>query len=110
MYCLFLFCLGVVSCLEVSSPSSYQGLYPHNKAPFGSDLSVPVQGVVAFAAPENACTKLLHDYSGFLVLAIRGNCSAVEKAYHVMNAGGTALILGNDLLAEIQLPVYDSLD
>ena len=68
----------------------FTDLYP---AYFGAPITTsPIFGEIAVADPFIACTPLVGNYTGKIVMVLRGNCSSVSKALNAQNAGAVAVI------------------
>lgn len=60
---------------------------------------VPLEGLQApliLAEPLDACSPLQRNrYEGKVVLALRGKCTFIDKAFNVEDAGGVAVLISN---------------
>ena len=62
-------------------------------ANFGAPITTsPIIGDTKMADPLIACTPLVGNYTGKIVMVLRGNCSSVSKALNAQNAGAVAVI------------------
>jgi signal peptide peptidase-like protein 2B len=87
-------------------------------ASFGGDMPIdPVNGTMVKANPWQACSPLVGNYSGKVVLAERGNCTFVEKALNIQNSGAILVVIkntenaiesmgGDDAEAAVVLPCF----
>lgn len=95
--------VGAVYDLEVTAPASIAGEKQTSRAQFGKqlkDLTAPITAEVVLAndgvdTTENACSPLVSNVSGKIVLIDRGACSFVTKVKNAQNAGAVAVIIAN---------------
>lgn len=77
--------------------------FDYKKAWFGAGLTYDELALVR-ALPVDACKPLAGDVSGKAVLAERGTCQFVDKAWHAHHAGAAALIVINGVEAAFDRP------
>mmetsp|Transcript_6990 Transcript_6990/g.10668 ORF Transcript_6990/g.10668 Transcript_6990/m.10668 type:complete len:332 (+) Transcript_6990:70-1065(+) len=95
---LALFLLG--SCgLEITGPKEDQrAMFNHRTGDFGQQEPYEVVGTLVTPNEQSLCSKVGDDenFNNSIVLAIRGNCTFYLKAVHAMNAGASAVVIGNN--------------
>ncbi|GIV38780.1 MAG: peptidase M36 [Thermonema sp.] len=95
--------VGNVYDVEITAPASIAGEKQTSRAQFGkqlSELSAPITAEVVLAddgvdTTTNACSPLVNNVSGKIVLIDRGACTFVTKVKNAQNAGAVAVIVAN---------------
>ena len=102
---------------SIITPEEIAGDFGILKADFGPEIIQDVAGNVVTAMDDispmsDACTDIVNDLSGSIVLIDRGTCAFDEKVFHAQEQGAIAAIICNNLpgdLLEMQGQDFESM-
>jgi Tfp pilus assembly protein PilF len=69
-------------------------------ADFGAQ-SASINGVLLSMQPITACERGISQQPGFVALVVRGQCSFLQKALHAQEAGASAVLIADNVEAEL---------
>lgn len=75
-------------------------IFVHVTAMFGKQQPYEANGKVVLANPVEMCEKSDQDYTGQIVVVLRGNCSFISKAYFAQAKGAIAVVVANNVTGQ----------